>query len=59
MNDNKFFVMINHPVKPVPLMLGEFPAYYSSIEKARIVVKDNGLADVYGYEIFELGRGEQ
>ena len=58
-----FFVMLNHPnknVHAVPLMATDDDlAFFETQEAAREVAESNMLGEAFGYEIFELGMGEQ
>jgi len=59
MEEDKFFVMLNHP-KCLPLIMmkdEENVAYFDTQEEAKVAANDNDLGDAFGYEVFQLGCG--
>jgi hypothetical protein len=63
MEEDEFFVMLNHP-NCSPLVMtdkdgdGDDIAYFDTKESAEASAKNNTLGHNYGYEVFQLGRGE-
>ena len=65
MEENDFFVMLNHP-RCAPLIMnkgGEDDcdfnvAYFETYELAKAAAQDNDLGSAFGYEVFQLGCGE-
>lgn len=56
-----FFVMLNHPngrYIPMTYSHDDSVCFYLTEEEARTEAKKSMLGETYGYEIFEIGRGE-
>ena len=55
-----FFVMLHHPNGGALVMVDDYdnPALFESKEDAKKAAKSSSLGFSFGYEIFELGWGE-
>ena len=61
METKDFFVMLSHPKSAPLIMMGDSAggiAYFETYELAKEAAQDNDLGIAFGFEVFELGRGE-